>query len=899
MSPRSRIVAFGLLAVLLAGTVGGVVIGSLYRVGLAREEEHLARLVETHASLAEAVFATHLAEADGDTTEAIRWTLYHLRAAAEGLGGLGESEGFAVSRLSGDTLVVEIAVGVDADRAGERILLPSPVLEVHQRAAAGESGSLRDRDHRGVQVLAAYRPVRGAGMVVVAKVELSAARAPYVRAAHLAALVGVLVLGTVLLVGRAVGWPLVEGTEEREDARRALVQDFPGILFRAVFEGAKGWRFQLLEGAVEEITGVPAERFLAEGVTWRRLIHPDDLPAYDARWDAYAAGTRDKGSAEYRLVRDDGEVVWIRARGRLRPASPLAGISHPALSGVAVDVTRERRALEVRERAEAELHALVRNLPGAAVHILDRELRYRFSGGGALATVGLAPEALAGKHVAEVVGGDFGEELLAAFRRVLDGATATVSGEHGGRHFDVTAAPLAGPDGTVERVLVLSVDATDQRRREAELAATEARFEAFMQATPAVAWIKDGEGRLRFANRAWEELFRLTREEWQGRTTHDLLPAALADWLGERDGEVLRTGREMTVVETTGDVVGARRVWHSVRFPLIGAAGEVLVGGISLDITRQQEAEQELRRKEELLRLALESGGHGVYDVELPTGIVSVNEQYALMLGHEPEGFTETVGGWMDRLHPADRARSVARYEAFTAGEAESYRVELRLRTAEGGWKWILSHGDVVERDEAGRPTRMIGTHTDISALKEAEGALRESEERFRRAVEASPEAIFIQTHGRFAYLNPEAGVLFGVASAPALVGAPVVERFVPEDRDAVAERIRSLNEERQDVPPRVEEVLRPDGTRVQAELSAVPFRYQEADGALVFARDVSRRVRSEAQLREHLDELRRWQAVMLDREDRVQELKREVDELCRRAGAPPRYPSQGEGGWP
>lgn len=63
--------------------------------------------------------------------------------------------------------------------------------------------------------------------------------------------------------------------------------------------------------------------------------------------------------------------------------------------------------------------------------------------------------------------------------------------------------------------------------------------------------------------------------------------------------------------------------------------------------------------------------------------------------------------------------------------------------------------------------------------------------------------------------------------------------------------------------------------------------------GYLVHVQDITDRKRAEAQLAEQLDELRRWQNVMLDREDRVQELKREVNDLCRRTGEPPRYPSQ------
>ncbi|HEX4944766.1 MAG TPA: PAS domain S-box protein, partial [Usitatibacteraceae bacterium] len=88
----------------------------------------------------------------------------------------------------------------------------------------------------------------------------------------------------------------------------------------------------------------------------------------------------------------------------------------------------------------------------------------------------------------------------------------------------------------------------------------------------------------------------------------------------------------------------------------------------------------------------------------------------------------------------------------------------------------------------------------DITARRQAEDAIRESEVRFRTVVESAPDGIFIQTGGRFAWLNREAMRIFGIAGMEAARGQPVAERFHPDSRELARARIRLVNEERRSV---------------------------------------------------------------------------------------------------
>jgi|GEM_PF-4458378 len=138
---------------------------------------------------------------------------------------------------------------------------------------------------------------------------------------------------------------------------------------------------------------------------------------------------------------------------------------------------------------------------------------------------------------------------------------------------------------------------------------------------------------------------------------------------------------------------------------------------------------------------------------------------------------------------------------------------------------------------------------------RQTENALMESEQRFRLLVESAQDAVFFQQHGRFAYLNPAGVALFGANSPEELVGTPVLERFHPDDRAAVAERIRTINEGKMAVPLREEQILRLDGSFVTVEVAAVPVTHGGIAGALVQARDITERKKSETRLLASLHE--------------------------------------------
>ena len=165
---------------------------------------------------------------------------------------------------------------------------------------------------------------------------------------------------------------------------------------------------------------------------------------------------------------------------------------------------------------------------------------------------------------------------------------------------------------------------------------------------------------------------------------------------------------------------------------------------------RQAEASlKALNIVNERLEMAVRAARQGIYDLNVHTGDAVVSPEYAQMLGYDPATFHETLDALKARLHPDDRAKLTSALGDYLAGLTPEYRVEFRQRTAAGDWVWVLSLGQVVERDDREQPLRLMGTHTDITALKRAEGRL-ELEARRAEALLELPKAAEIMDEMAF-----------------------------------------------------------------------------------------------------------------------------------------------------
>lgn len=205
--------------------------------------------------------------------------------------------------------------------------------------------------------------------------------------------------------------------------------------------------------------------------------------------------------------------------------------------------------------------------------------------------------------------------------------------------------------------------------------------------------------------------------------------------LMKRDGEV--RSYEVQLQKRDGTVF-----WGLFSSYLNAADG--YIEGVVTDISDRKRAEVALQTSEERLRLALTAANQGLYDINMKTGEIVVNPEYAAMLGYDPATLHTTRNEWIESVHPDDRESVVAASDACITGEVPNYQVEFRQRTQDGQWKWILSVGKIVTWNESGEPIRALGVYTDIDDRKQAEIALQASEAELRALFLAIPDPMCI-----------------------------------------------------------------------------------------------------------------------------------------------------------
>ncbi len=145
-------------------------------------------------------------------------------------------------------------------------------------------------------------------------------------------------------------------------------------------------------------------------------------------------------------------------------------------------------------------------------------------------------------------------------------------------------------------------------------------------------------------------------------------------------------------------------------------------------VLEARSAEAALRQTEERLELALQGADLGLWNWNVQSGELVTNARCAEMLGYALEEMQPHIRSWKNQIHPDDYPYVTASLNAHLSGETPGYETEHRVRSKSGEWRWILSRGKVVERDQAGAPLRAAGSQIDITRRKKAEEDLQARE---------------------------------------------------------------------------------------------------------------------------------------------------------------------------
>jgi PAS domain S-box-containing protein len=230
-------------------------------------------------------------------------------------------------------------------------------------------------------------------------------------------------------------------------------------------------------------------------------------------------------------------------------------------------------------------------------------------------------------------------------------------------------------------------------------------------------------GELTYISSGFESIFGIPREAVINKPWHSVI-----QWLpGEiemalqidahyEQHEIEHSEYELRFMHPDGN----ERTIRVTEYPVMDEAGKPKhINGICEDISKRKQFEQLLSQDEKNQLATIQLGRDGTWDWDIATGNVHYNNQWMRILGENSA--QQHYSTWENRLHPDDKPGILKTLRAHLAGETVFWQQEHRLRNATGEYTWVLGRGQVVCRDEAGVPLRMVGTMTDISLLKQNE----------------------------------------------------------------------------------------------------------------------------------------------------------------------------------
>jgi PAS domain S-box-containing protein len=267
-------------------------------------------------------------------------------------------------------------------------------------------------------------------------------------------------------------------------------------------------------------------------------------------------------------------------------------------------------------------------------------------------------------------------------------------------------------------------DITERKRAEEALRESDKRFQALLDNSPNLIFIKDMEGRYLLVNKEFESALGVGQDQIRGKKDEEVFPREQGLAFRTNDLRVLNAGVPMEFEEIALQEDSLHTsIVH--KFPLFDGNGKIYAtGGIATDITKRKQAEEELRHREREYRRLIENTPEVVWKADEQGRVFFISEKIEKVFGYtRAEIYSEGERLWFGRMHPDDRERV---REAYTKlfRENRLFDVEYRIQHGDGHWMWWHDRAALI----AGRPEERHaeGLLSDITERKQMEQQLRQ-----------------------------------------------------------------------------------------------------------------------------------------------------------------------------
>ena len=860
MRKQNRIFLLALLWIITILIVGGVSLYLLYDTAINEEKARLVETAQSQARLIEAIGRHTTGYHIGEQETAEDLLLAQIYDAHENYKGVGKTGEFVIARREGDQMVFLLSHRYSGQESLQKIPWNSALAEPMRLSLSGKSGTIIGLDYRGETVLAAYEPVRELDWGIVAKIDLSEVRQPFIRAGLIAVGIG---FGVVLL---GVFWfyrlsnPLLVELEDNEIRFRSTFEQAAVGLAHVDPEG----HFLRINQRFCDIVGYGKAEML--GMTFQDITHPDDIPLDMVYIRQMLSGEISTYSMEKRYIHKDGHLVWINLTASLKHKAD--GMVEYAIA-VVEDITERKRA-EMALRESEERFRGVFEQAAVGVGLVSEEGRFLKLNPRYCQIAGYSEDEMLGLTFQEISLPEDLTENLTQSRRLLDGEIDQFSLEkrliqkNGSIVWIKLAVALVESKLEQRRYFISIVeDITDRRQAEQALLASEARYAHLAKNIPGVIYQylqrdNDNSSEVLFISPQIKALYGIEPQEIMRNSSliwSMIHPDDLEGFQNSvrQAGDALETWTyEWRAVFPSGDIKWVKGISQPTHLE----DGSLLWDGIMLDITARKQAEAVITKQETQFRLLIDTSPLPMAVLDQDQNTVYINRQFKQVFGYELADIPNAEA-WWPLAYPNEGYRNKLRegwYRAVASKKVNDASIqsrELRITCKDGSQKTAQintsSFGDYI-----------LVIYTDLTARKEMEEALRGSEERYRSLVENTPDLIYtMDTEFRNTAVNQSLCKALGLTAAE-IIGKDDYELgFAREAVDDWFVKYRQVLTTGQQVEFE-SETLFPDGRLMNYEVALMPIfdSTGKVTGIRGVNRDITGRKDAEAQIRRQLERI-------------------------------------------
>ncbi|MEH1918518.1 PAS domain S-box protein [Nostoc sp.] len=680
------------------------------------------------------------------------------------------------------------------------------------------------------------------------------------------------VAGNVMNLVRVTDITVRKRVEEgRKRAEIALRESEERLQLALEASGDGLWDWNILTKEVYysprylEMLGYTFDELPQDFSTWERLVHPEDLPWVEKILADHLKDSSVPYKFDYRLQSKSGEYKWIANYGKVVirdvQGKPLR------MTGTHRDISEQQAALREHKQAEAALakseEQLRLTLEFNHIGLWDWNVQtnevtwndnhYRL--------LGLEPEISAASYqlwrdrvhpedvdrIEQAVSNALVQHInfQGEYRVIFpDGRVHWLTGKGRGVYNEA---------GDPVRMLGVIIDISEQKQAEAALQESEARFQAFMNNSPVLAWITDTDGRVLYLNQTYLRTFKLLPEQVIGQSISDLYPDEIARQHFDHIRTVIETNQVIEAIEVAPRPNGSLGEFLVYKFPILGLSAQKLVGRVAIDITERKILERELAHKQKLLDTFINNAPVGITILDGELRYSLVNEALAEINGIPA---AEHIGKTTWEIVPdiARKQDQVFR-QVLTTGEpildlevsGETPKLPGVIRT------WLASYFPI--QSEADEPISMGIVVVEISDRKRAEQMLELQAVITRNMAEGI--CLVRATDAVFVYANPKFEQMFAYDPGE-LIGQHVSivnygdKYHTPED---VNQAIRTTILKHGEATYEVHNIKK-DGTPFWCSATASVFEHPEYGSVLVaIHQDITEQKQAEEKIKASLKE--------------------------------------------